>query len=31
MDILMLTILAACYGSTLLLLRWCKKQIDRTE
>ncbi len=31
MDILMMAILAACVGLILLLVGWCKKQLDRCE
>lgn len=31
MDVIMLAVLAACYGSMLLLIQWCQKQVDRYE
>lgn len=31
MDVIMLAVLAACYGLVLLLIRWCQKQVDCYE
>ena len=31
MDIIMTAVLAACVRFILLLVGWCKKQLDRSE
>lgn len=31
MDLLMVITLLACFGSVLLLIQWCHKQVDSNE
>ena len=31
MDCVMLAVLAGCIGSIILLIVWCRKQVDRSE